>query len=837
MSTIAPAAPTAPTAALTTSLRFASAERAIVALTSVDKETAVRGVLSGNAGSGKSVALRRTRALLAEQGRASTRLRADTNVAAIPPGEVLLVDDAHLLDAEVLRELVARAEDPEAALVVAARSWPAPAALTALVRTLEHSGETVLLSDAMPGDVRASLAGTSPSLASTPRCEDRVLHDTGGIAWLAHECINAHANVACRGAEDHDEIDRAIELRIAHVLDLVSPEVGQLIEDLAVGGTAEVAPELIAEGCAEGLLLRNGLLAPLVAGAARRRMPAHRLVELVRTGAIDYVPDPSLADGFESVRDTELAKALAARAVATIPTDPNLAITLFDRARACGADDDETLPGRVYAAWAAGRLDDVGALLDGREFAPDYPQRQLVADVAASSWVERGIMPLADQTYRAFALSDEISRTHALLAAAGAGRLTAETHASDAPAAAAAAPSTIAITMNMLERGLRSTFTADAPTTALTDLPRASELYTASRTSTPIPELPAVIAAITAIGVGDLATAHAVVHDAIRDQQGGLRQQPHLHLWCAWVSLQRERPADAREALRRATADGHTLLPRDDALAAAITVGLARRHEDSAGLASAWESVKARLQRTEPDLYTLLPLGELIISAARVGDIAWAQCAFDSGLRIVAELGDPPLWSAPLHWAGIQRGILLNQPADLAPHAKALVAAATHNRLAAMMAQAGRVWTAVLSGHVDPEAVEVAAQGLASVGLAWDGARLAGHGAGRSDDRKVIARLLACARDLHPRETPRADSPPTASPAAEASADEVLSEREREVAELVIQGKTYAEIGEAIFISPRTAEHHIAHIRRRVNATSRSELLSKLRIILEDGAA
>ncbi|MEJ1156046.1 LuxR C-terminal-related transcriptional regulator [Microbacterium marmarense] len=833
MSTIAPAAPTA---VLSTSLRFSSVERAIAALTAVDEETAVRGVLSGNAGSGKSVALRRVRSLLAARGRSSMRLRADTNIGTIPPADVLLVDDAHLLGDEVLRELVARAEDPDSALVVAARSWPASAELTELVRSLEHSGQTVLLSDAMPGDVRASLAGTA-------RCEDRVIHDTGAIAWLAHACITAHESVACRGGEDHDEIDRAIELRISHMLDLVSPELSRLIEDLAVGGAAEVPPELIAYGCAEGLLLRNGLLARLVAAAARRRMPAHRLVELVRTGAIDYVPDPGLAVGFEGVRDAELAKALASRALGTISSDPDLAAALYDRALACGADDAETLPGRVYAAWAAGRLDDVGTLLDGREFPSDCPQRQLVADVAASSWVERGMMPLADQTYRAFALTDEISRTHAFLAAAGSGRLSAQPHRTEtntntnAQPESAAAPSTIAITMNLLERGLRSTLTNDAPTTALTELPRASELYTASRTSTPIPELPAVIAAITAIGVGDLTAAHSIVHDAIRDQQGGPRQQPHLYLWCAWVSLQRERPADAREALARATANDHTLSPRDDALAAAITVGLARRHEDSAGLASAWQSVKARLQRTEPDLYTLLPLGELIISAARVGDIAWAQRAFDNGLRIVADLGDPPLWSAPLHWAGIQRGILLNRPADLAPHAKALVAAAAHNRLAAMMAQAGRVWTAVLSGHVDPEAVEVAAHGLASVGLAWDGARLAGHGAGRSDDRKVIARLLACARELHPRETPRAESPAPASSAADVSTDEVLSEREREVAELVIQGKTYAEIGEAIFISPRTAEHHIAHIRRRVNATSRSELLSKLRIILDDGAA
>ncbi|MFP5311769.1 MAG: helix-turn-helix domain-containing protein, partial [Actinomycetes bacterium] len=59
-----------------------------------------------------------------------------------------------------------------------------------------------------------------------------------------------------------------------------------------------------------------------------------------------------------------------------------------------------------------------------------------------------------------------------------------------------------------------------------------------------------------------------------------------------------------------------------------------------------------------------------------------------------------------------------------------------------------------------------------------------------------------------------------------------LSEREKEVARLVLDGKTYREIGEAIYISPRTAEHHIARIRRRLGAENRSDLLARLRVAL-----
>ena len=50
----------------------------------------------------------------------------------------------------------------------------------------------------------------------------------------------------------------------------------------------------------------------------------------------------------------------------------------------------------------------------------------------------------------------------------------------------------------------------------------------------------------------------------------------------------------------------------------------------------------------------------------------------------------------------------------------------------------------------------------------------------------------------------------------------------------MLEGRTYAEIGTAIFISPRTAEHHIARIRRRLGVTTRSELLARLRLELDD---
>jgi DNA-binding CsgD family transcriptional regulator/tetratricopeptide (TPR) repeat protein len=57
-------------------------------------------------------------------------------------------------------------------------------------------------------------------------------------------------------------------------------------------------------------------------------------------------------------------------------------------------------------------------------------------------------------------------------------------------------------------------------------------------------------------------------------------------------------------------------------------------------------------------------------------------------------------------------------------------------------------------------------------------------------------------------------------------ADEVLSPREREVVELVATGLTNPQIAERLFISKRTVESHVAHIRQKLGHGSRSETIA-----------
>jgi DNA-binding CsgD family transcriptional regulator len=63
-----------------------------------------------------------------------------------------------------------------------------------------------------------------------------------------------------------------------------------------------------------------------------------------------------------------------------------------------------------------------------------------------------------------------------------------------------------------------------------------------------------------------------------------------------------------------------------------------------------------------------------------------------------------------------------------------------------------------------------------------------------------------------------------------------LSDREREVARLVVEGQTYREIGGRLYISAKTVEHHVSRMRQRLGASNRSDLLARLRAELAEGA-
>ena len=282
-------------------------------------------------------------------------------------------------------------------------------------------------------------------------------------------------------------------------------------------------------------------------------------------------------------------------------------------------------------------------------------------------------------------------------------------------------------------------------------------------------------------------------------------------------------------------------LHRRDALwAAALQTAIARRSGDSGALQKHWYAAMEVLAEYSVDLFSLLPLGELWVAAARMRQVDRLEHAVDQAFGLLDRTGQS---AAVVAAAALGRGAR-RHPGQLTgggrpARAGADRAAAGSSPFAAALATAGRTWLRVLANQVDVDEVTVAARGLAQFGLTWDATRLASQAALQTPDGRVSAAMLQLARDLKSTVTAQDDAD---SVAGERRPHRVrcrrcrpwsrLSDREREVAELLLLGMPYRDIGSQLLISAKTVEHHVARIRRRLGAESRSEMLSMLRAML-----
>jgi DNA-binding CsgD family transcriptional regulator len=353
-----------------------------------------------------------------------------------------------------------------------------------------------------------------------------------------------------------------------------------------------------------------------------------------------------------------------------------------------------------------------------------------------------------------------------------------------------------------------------------------------------MPDTPAALVTLAALHGGDPVRARSVISRAV--SSGGDALFAHRHrLLLGWVRMLDGQLAAAGTDLTTGgdlTAAGDANLHRRDALwSAALRTGLARRAGDTGAMQRHWYTAMEVLAEYALDLFSLQPLGELWITAARLRHVDRLQHSLDEAFALLDRLGNPPLWSVPLHWSGVHAGILANSPDAVAPHGQALTAAAGSSAFAKALAGAGRAWLRVLAKHVDIGDVTAAARGLAEYGHTWDATRLASQAALQTPDARVSGAMLQLARDLKvsaPLDDQQADPPAAVTEGVQTAPAARLSEREREVAELLVQGLPYRDIGSQLFISAKTVEHHVARIRRRLGADSRSELLSMLRAML-----
>jgi DNA-binding CsgD family transcriptional regulator len=404
---------------------------------------------------------------------------------------------------------------------------------------------------------------------------------------------------------------------------------------------------------------------------------------------------------------------------------------------------------------------------------------------------------------------------------------------------------------------------AGSPTAALSQLTRAAALLETSHRAALLPDTPAALAALVAVHCGEHDVAQSVLERAVRARLGGPGAATRHRLLLGWIALSRGAIPAARAALAAASSPDVMLEPRDELLAAALEVALARRTGDLASLMPAWGRAREAIVRHPVDLYVLQQLGELSIAATRLRESSWVRPHLDEAAQLLSRLGDPALWAAPLHWSALQAAIVVESRDAAVRHAAALESAADGSRYAAAMATAAPHWVRLLDSEVDATAVEAAARGLHAVGMSWEGGKLAGQAAIRTRDRKAMTALLGCARALQSSgpsmraaADPEPDDDPSRSGAERSSVgrsgpgravpvpapavepedgddgDGPLSGREREVAALVLEGLTYKQIGEQLFISAKTVEHHVARMRQRLGSGSRGELFAHLRQIV-----
>ncbi|MEH3156078.1 MAG: LuxR C-terminal-related transcriptional regulator [Gordonia paraffinivorans] len=778
----------------------------------------------GVAGSGTSAVI--TAVGTAAAGDDPTRL-----VRGLPPdvdpGTVVVIDDVHALDDASLRHVATLLSRTDISLVVGGRTLDHRRPLHDLLGAIAARGRVVFLAPlTTPGVVERSrrrlLTGAAAAVVRASG-GNRAAVDAGLAAAAAHpdesdQRILADLATAAIAARHHQTL-RRLDRQVLRTLAIAGA--GATLDPDTVSAVCEVdddtARSLIDAARVSGFLGdSDGFLAaavsPLAAVVGAHQISAVReAVVRIRLSHNTLTVDGAIAAAESGIAHPELAALLvdAAR-----QATGHRRMTVWSAARAAGADHAVVDPELARAALETDDLTVATRVADESLASTDDTVVALGVRIGAAVAARRGTYSRAAQLFRW--LGADRAGSHAavgVVALLGAGdRVTA---AEFAAAARSAPPTTDNAADALLAEGMVASLEASAAT-AVGSVLRSMSL----RSDAGIPvEDAADLAILLHVHSGDLRGARAVV-----DRAGLDRPTPsiRLRLLEAWIAMAGGDLADATETLGAVTPVHH----RDLLLAHALTAAIARRRGDTGTLGAAWRAAQTTVAEAEVDLFALLPLGELWLAAVRLGDISRMGHLVDGVTRLLDALGDPPVWASAWHWFGVQAAILGDQPAALVPHARALGAAADTTPYAAVLARAGRVWLRVLQGDDVPDAaplseteIHTAATELQVWGHAFDGARLAAEGALRIGDTRAATALLQTARTIG-----------TAAPAADGGQGaSALSEREAEVAARLVLGETYREIGAALFISAKTVEHHVARIRRRLGAQSRSELLSMLR--------
>jgi DNA-binding CsgD family transcriptional regulator len=840
---------------------------ALAALVAGDPAAPFAAAVVGPGGTGKTMLLDALAALWEGAGVDVVRY---PELGPGPGAAAVLVDDAHKLTGPDLDRLCRLAADAGSRLVLAHRPWPRPRALAALTATLGPRRLVAMvghLDRTAVADRIAERLGCRP-----PESMVALVHEqTGGLPGLVDlvtHVLRESGRFDPRAPDRFDRPDRitvsaAFAERLRHRVDALEPGVHAVLEAMALGAAldSEVLGALLdtvdgtIEGAVEaamatGLVRETGELIPIMQALFLRLTPVLRrrdlqcrlaAIELDRGGSVLTAGRRLLGTGAGGSR---VAAVLSAAADEALAESPALAAELLAGAVAAGRPAADLAARRSRAAALAGDLDAALRHADPVLADPGAVDRDQAVQASAVVLAHRGMLAASAELHRGLSPAGALLGVPALVATgdlAGAERAV-------AAAAADRGPGTLLDgAAALMAEGMIATVTGSAPA-AVSRLSRAAVLLEPIAATTLLPDTPAALTAVVALQCGELSVAADVLRRAVQGRHGGRPAALRHRLLHGRLLLAGGRTDAVRRLLDRLSRPDVRLEPRDEVVAAALDVAVARRAESPAALATAWARARDALVRHPVDLLTLRQLGELAVAAAVLGESERLAAHLDEAEQLLDRLGRPALWAAPLHWSRLQAAVVSGACDEVDREVAALAGPAAAGPYPAVLHAAGAAWADVLAGRADPDALVALGRRMQAVGLGWEAARLTGRAAPLVPERRAAAALHAFARTLapgaappdpaeDPATDPTTDSADPAEPAAPdldagtaaAPDDSPFTERELEIGRLILGGLTYKQIGARLYISAKTVEHHVARMRQRLGVASREELFDRLR--------
>ncbi|ANZ41425.1 hypothetical protein BBK82_41170 [Lentzea guizhouensis] len=707
--------------------------------------------------------------------------------------QAILVDDGHTLGADeadrLLREAVAGSR-----LVIAHRLWPDNRALARLISALPGSAVRVWLQPLSRDHVK-SFAARVLDVEVSDEVAERLHERTGGTPGFVLDELSPDPRAAF--ARHFDGLSVAAgDLLLARSLGAPF-DPGLLATVLALDlPTVSASIEALRSA---GLLKVDGTPLPAAADTITALAPVEQRVSLLRTLALTQAGRSQPVSGYARVLlelgvvDPELLGVFSAAGHEVVNDDPALAARLFT---AAGTGSS------VHVARALALSGDLDGAVDAVDLGHADADALLIAATALTlrGQVGRG-GELLQRSDSGLALG------FAVTGLLGAGRL-GEARTVQLGTRSQPARSLTDTLGHRLADVVLHTVTGPPMAAVAAAVATAGVNQAGARTSVQ-PDSPSALAGLICVHAGELTVAKSLLVKAVQADDGrGMHAVRHeLLLACT------ELFGGDVEAARRLVHPAASGEPREALFAAALELGISRRAGDLRAVRSAWEPAQQALVVHPVDLYTLIPLTEIAVAAARIGQFHRIKTHLDEAWSLLDGLGNPPLWSVLPRWHAFHAALLIGDHTAAEEHLATLETAADALPFARALAAAARCWSLAGRGDVDHTRVEAAAQELHAHGMRVDAARLAGHAAMHTTDRKTMTQLLDIARQFH--------GPNGAQGGAGA---EVLSDREQEVATLVRDGLTYREVGDALFISAKTVEHHVTRIRNKLGAKNRREL-------------